>query len=78
MELYRNVRGRCSNVEEIKAKIRQKYFDELCGPEKDTHFFVGNHSRFPGTFMILGVFWPPLPKNSKTDIHGPSQKQLFR
>jgi hypothetical protein len=77
MELYRNVRDRAASSEEIKAKIRQKYFDELCGPRKDTHFFVGNHSRFPNTFMILGVFWPPLT-DANPDVKGSIQKSLFQ
>ncbi len=72
MELYRNVRNTTASVDEIKAKIRSKYFDELCGAGKDTHFFTGNHSRFPGTFMILGVFWPPIPPASAR-----AQKGLF-
>lgn len=76
MELYRNVRDRAASPEEIKEKIRQKYFDEICGPSKETHFFVGNHSRFPSTFMILGVFWPPL--NGKAGGQGPIQKPLFQ
>jgi len=59
MELYRNVRNHVSEPSDIKARIRAKYLDELCGPRKDTHFFVGNHSRFPKSFMVLGVFWPP-------------------
>jgi hypothetical protein len=59
MELYRNLRATAGGPNEIKAKIRQKYFGELCGDTKDTHIFVGNHSRYPITFMVLGVFWPP-------------------
>jgi hypothetical protein len=59
MELYRKVAPHVSGREQLEAKIREKYIDELCGPDKDTYFFVGNHSRFPNTFMVLGVFWPP-------------------
>ncbi len=60
MELYRNVRDSSESVEEIKHKIRQKYFDQMCGAGRDTHFFTGSHSKYPQTFMILGVFWPPV------------------
>jgi hypothetical protein len=59
MELYRNVRRHSPCGDELKRKIREKYLDELCGANKDTHFFVGNHSLYPGSFMVLGVFWPP-------------------
>ena len=59
MELYRNLRDGGAPANAIPNQIRSKFLDELCGRDKDTHFFVGNHSRYPGTFMILGVFWPP-------------------
>jgi hypothetical protein len=58
-ELYRNIRDQHLPRDEMLSKIREKYFDELCGTGKDTHFFVGNHSRYPQSFMVLGVFWPP-------------------
>jgi hypothetical protein len=59
MELYRNIRRTTRNPDERKAKIRQKYLDELCSPKKDTTLFVGNHNLYPVTFMVLSVFWPP-------------------
>ncbi|MEX1231370.1 MAG: hypothetical protein WEB58_14080 [Planctomycetaceae bacterium] len=57
-ELYRNVRKKTEAVEDIKQKIRDKYLAKLCASDRDTMFFVGNHSRWPASFMILGVFWP--------------------
>lgn len=65
MELYRKMRAQSTSNDELIAKIRQKYLTELCGNTKDTHFFVGNHSRFPGSFMVLGVFWPPKVNQSE-------------
>ncbi len=59
MELYRNVRRSANSTVEVKDKIRQKYLDELCSAKRETSLFVGNHSLYPTTFMILGVFWPP-------------------
>lgn len=39
--------------------VRKKFLEELCGPKKDTRFFMG--TRFPyNTWLVLGVFWPPL------------------
>ncbi len=59
-ELYRKVRDRAGDDEAlIKAKIRQKYWDEICAPARDTIFFVGNLSARPSQFCIIGVFWPP-------------------
>jgi len=37
--------------------VREKFLGELCGPGKDTRFFMGTH--FPyNTWLVLGVFWP--------------------
>ncbi|MBN2130432.1 MAG: hypothetical protein JW741_13090 [Sedimentisphaerales bacterium] len=59
MELYRKVRDQGVPLEDIPRQIRRKFFDELCGADKDTHLFVGNHSLYAASFMVLGVFWPP-------------------
>ena len=38
--------------------VRKKFFDEICGPSKDTRFFMG--TVFPyNTWVVIGVFWPP-------------------
>ena len=42
-------------------KVRQKYFDEMCAPEKDTRFFMGTTYPF-NSWVVLGVFWPPLKR----------------
>ncbi len=39
-------------------KIRQRFLEEMCGPTKDTVFFVGNQLLHPTAFLVLGVFWP--------------------
>lgn len=43
----------------IEAKLRAKWLDEICGPTKDTLFFVGNIHKHPKSFLVLGTFWPP-------------------
>jgi len=65
MELYRKLRNRGLHISDIHAKIKNKFLDELCAPDKDTHFFVGNHSQYPADFMVLGVFWPPLERQTE-------------
>lgn len=42
-----------------KADVREKFLNQMCGPKRDPYFFVGTHSRYPNTWMILGTFWPP-------------------
>lgn len=39
-------------------KVREKYLDQICGPTRDTRFFMG--TVFPyNTWVVVGVFWPP-------------------
>jgi hypothetical protein len=38
-------------------KVKQKFFDQMCAPDVDTHFFVGTVMKY-GTWIVLGVFWP--------------------
>ncbi|WP_435737176.1 hypothetical protein V5D56_00830 [Cellulosimicrobium sp. PMB13] len=54
----RLLRERRTN-EQARAEMRSKFFDEMASPTKDTHFYLGNQHQHPGTFMVLGVFWPP-------------------
>jgi hypothetical protein len=43
--------------------LRKRFLEEMCGPGKDTIFFVGSVHRYPTTFLVLGVFWPKLQVN---------------
>lgn len=42
----------------IVDALKKKWQQEMCGPTRDTYFYVGTHSRF-GNWLLLGVFWPP-------------------
>jgi hypothetical protein len=55
---YLSWRNRYS-AEELPKKMHQKWFDEICSPKRDPHFFVGNVHQHPKTFMLLGIFYPP-------------------
>jgi hypothetical protein len=54
-QLYRTVRDRRN----WKDLIRQKFFGEMCGVEKETAFIVGNQKLYRGSFLVLGIWWPP-------------------
>lgn len=41
-----------------ESKLRQKYEHEMIN-RFDTHFFVGTLHQFPGTWIIVGLFYPP-------------------
>jgi hypothetical protein len=57
-QAYRKWRNSYPTQEELEAKLRQKWVDELCAPDRDTRFFVGNLHQHPKSFLVLGVFWP--------------------
>jgi len=66
--LYLKLRNVSATEDQIKAKIRAKFLDDLCGPERDPIFIAGNLVKYPTSFMILGVVYPK---------RGPVQKSLF-
>lgn len=43
---------------ETQADLRRRFFDEMCSPERDVSFYVGNQAKRPQTFSILGVYYP--------------------
>lgn len=45
---------------QLEAKIRERWFDTMFKPTRAVHFFVGNIAAHPKTFMLLGLFYPPL------------------
>ena len=45
---------------EAAAKVKEKFLDELCGADKDTHFFVGTVLAHPKSWVVLGVFYPKI------------------
>jgi hypothetical protein len=53
--LYRKVRGQ----ENWRELIRARWLGQMCGPDRDTAFIVGNQHQHPDGFLVLGVWWPP-------------------
>jgi hypothetical protein len=47
------------SADEIPQRLRRRFLDEMCGPARDTYFYVGNQHLHPKGFLVLGVFWPP-------------------
>ncbi|MDE2732276.1 MAG: hypothetical protein OXI38_12870 [Bacteroidota bacterium] len=44
--------------EEASELVKQKFLRELCGGDKDSHFFVGTVLNYPRSWIVLGVFYP--------------------
>jgi len=57
-QAFREWRKRYPSVDITLQKIREKWFEQMFGPKRDSYFIVGTHFRYQ-TFIILGVFWPP-------------------
>jgi len=56
-ESYRKWRAQYG--EQWEEKFRQKYETEMI-QRNDTHFFVGTMLQYPGTWIIIGLFYPPM------------------
>jgi len=56
VQFYRQVR----HGKAWRKRMRERWLHEICSAQRDTAFFVGNQHQHPGSFMILGVWWPPL------------------
>ena len=72
--LYLKEVDRLGTEQRAAESVKNKFFDELCAPDKDTQFFMG--TVFPyNTWIVLGVFWPPKipPKVPPKDL----QMKLF-
>ena len=55
---WRCINNGARNTPEAAAKVKQKFLDQLCSPDRDTHFFVGTILAHPKSWVVIGVFWP--------------------
>lgn len=44
--------------------MRDKWMNDLCSPNRDVLFFMGNNNRFRDQFYLCGIFGPPKQKES--------------
>ncbi|WP_155983553.1 hypothetical protein [Thermobifida fusca] len=51
-------RFRPASDQELTSIIKEKFFEEMCAPTKDTVFFVGNQAKRRHTFSVLGIYYP--------------------
>jgi hypothetical protein len=56
-QFYRRSRGRPER--ERLRLVEEKWLHEVCGDDRDVHFFAGNLAKRQHVFVLLGVFWPP-------------------
>lgn len=68
--LYWNCVDKGANPQEACTLVKKKFLDQICGSDRDTHFYVGTVLAHPTSWVIIGVYWPPkAPK--------PAQPSLF-
>lgn len=72
--LYWKMIDKGCTEEEAIDKVRQKFLTQLCGPDRDTHFFVGTILAHPKSWVVIGVYWPRKPTDDKG---AQKQKKLF-
>ena len=62
--LYWRLVDQGKTADEAASSVRQKFLNQMCGPERQTYFFVGTLLGF-GTWVVIGVFWPHVRHNSR-------------
>lgn len=55
--LFRKMK-RKYEIEQALEKVEEKFFGEICGEDKDTHFFVGTVLEH-NSWIVLGTYYPP-------------------
>ena len=63
-ELYRKTKGK----KDWELMIKKKIMEMICGPKRETYLLIGNMSRHPHIFCILGFFWPPKQRQLSLDF----------
>jgi hypothetical protein len=56
--LYWKCVDRGATPREACDKVKQKFLEQICAPERDTHFYAGTVLAHPKSWVIIGTFWP--------------------
>ncbi|WP_434741394.1 hypothetical protein [Micromonospora sp. SH-82] len=52
----RRLKG-CSDAD-LRAALESKFMGEMCPPNRNVAFYVGNQAKRAHVFSVLGVYWP--------------------
>lgn len=70
--LYWRLIGQGATPDEAAAGVKKKFLGEVCGPDKDTHFYMGTLKQHPKSWVVIGVYWPkrvePKPVRSQLSL----------
>ena len=70
--LYWKLVDQGASPQEASGQVKHKFLDELCGQDKDTHFFVGTILSHPNSWVVIGVFWPTIKGSRRVGPAGPT------
>lgn len=62
--LYRKVKKKLKDDNRVLKFVKEKFLHQICGSDRDTHFFVGTVNQY-GSWIVIGTFWPPVVKQQK-------------
>ena len=65
--LYWNCIDGGSCPEDACKKVKQKFLDQICATDRDTHFYVGTVLAH-GTWVVIGTFWPKISPPQQPDM----------
>lgn len=68
---WRNIDQGMTEKQAIEA-VRKKFFDQICGQDRETYFYLGTVLKHPKSWVVIGTFWPK--KSKRVD---PNQQSLF-
>ena len=57
-----------ATFEEIGAAVRKRFLHQICAPSKDVLFIVGNLVAHQGSFLVIGVMWPPKSTRAQVSL----------
>jgi len=75
--LYWKLVDQGNTPNETAKKVREKFLDQMCGSSIDTHFFVGTVLAHPQSWVVIGVYWPKIQKETGEDKRRNDQRSLF-
>ena len=62
--LYLRMRDQYQDEKIACDKVKEKFYNIICAPDKDTYFFVGTALEY-GTWLVIGTFWPKKENDSR-------------
>lgn len=63
--LFWNCVDRGDSHKVAAEKVKDKFLSDICGPDKDTYFYVGTVHGHPRSWIVLGTFYPKAEKDNQ-------------